>query len=118
MIVYCTNDLMFASKIAAECQAADVPVRPARTLDMLRARLDRVDDGKANHPVSVVFIELTRDDALAFIRLCHSHPDRPGVVAFGPHVETERLAAAREAGADEVLTRGAFTQQLPTLIRR
>ncbi|MFI5166126.1 MAG: hypothetical protein ACHQQS_05875 [Thermoanaerobaculales bacterium] len=38
-----------------------------------------------------------------------------GVLAFGPHVEGERLAAARRAGA-VVLPRGAFLSRLPELL--
>ena len=37
------------------------------------------------------------------------------VLAFGPHVEGERLAAARAAGA-VVFPRSAFLQQLPELL--
>jgi DNA-binding response OmpR family regulator len=40
----------------------------------------------------------------------------PRIVAFGPHVHEERLAAAREAGCDEVVSRGRFLSQLDVLI--
>ena len=30
------------------------------------------------------------------------------IIAFGPHVHEDRLAAAREAGCDEVMSRGQF----------
>jgi DNA-binding NarL/FixJ family response regulator len=32
----------------------------------------------------------------------------PRVIAFGPHVHTERLTAARDAGCDAVMSRGQF----------
>ena len=38
------------------------------------------------------------------------------VIAFGPHVHEARLAAAREAGCDEVVSRGQFFSQLDTLV--
>jgi CheY-like chemotaxis protein len=38
------------------------------------------------------------------------------VVAFGPHVHEARLAAAREAGCDEVVSRGQFFSQLDTFV--
>ncbi len=41
---------------------------------------------------------------------------RPRVVAFGPHVHEERLAAAREAGCDEVVSRGQFFAQLEAIL--
>jgi DNA-binding NarL/FixJ family response regulator len=39
------------------------------------------------------------------------------VVAFGPHVHEQRLAAAREAGCDLVVSRGQFFSQLETILR-
>ncbi len=116
MIVYACADLMFATKIASTCDALGVTARPARSAAMLTARLDRVDDGKANDAVWAVFVELTRDDALELIALAAGHTERPRIVAFGPHVDTDRLQAARERGANEVLPRGAFAAALPGLI--
>ncbi|MEM8781812.1 MAG: hypothetical protein AAGE65_03060 [Planctomycetota bacterium] len=118
MIVYACVDLMFASKVSATCDAAGVVGRPARSAAMLRARLDRVDDGKSNEAVSNLFVEVSREDALELITIAHEHPARPRVVAFGPHVDAARLEAARTAGADEVMARGAFAAQLPALVAR
>jgi CheY-like chemotaxis protein len=41
----------------------------------------------------------------------------PRVVAFGPHVHAERLAAAREAGCDEVVSRGAFFARIDAILQ-
>jgi hypothetical protein len=35
------------------------------------------------------------------------------VVAYGSHVDTERLRAARSAGCDPVLPRSKFVEELP-----
>jgi len=40
----------------------------------------------------------------------------PRFVAFGPHVHEERLAAAREAGCDSVISRGQFFAQLDAVL--
>jgi len=40
----------------------------------------------------------------------------PRFVAFGPHVHGERLAAAREAGCDSVISRGQFFAQLDAVL--
>jgi CheY-like chemotaxis protein len=42
----------------------------------------------------------------------------PPVIAFGSHVATARLQAAREAGCDEVMPRSRFSTSLPELLRR
>lgn len=39
------------------------------------------------------------------------------VVAFGPHVHEQRLAAAREAGCDLVVSRGQFFSQLDAILK-
>ena len=39
------------------------------------------------------------------------------VVAFGPHVHEQRLAAAREAGCDLVVSRGQFFSQLESILK-
>jgi DNA-binding response OmpR family regulator len=38
------------------------------------------------------------------------------IVAFGPHVHTEALSAAVEAGCDEVITRGQFERRFDALL--
>jgi CheY-like chemotaxis protein len=42
---------------------------------------------------------------------------RPRVVAFGPHVHEERLAAARESGCDEVVSRGEFFARINSILQ-
>jgi hypothetical protein len=39
-------------------------------------------------------------------------------VAFGSHVDTAALAAAKAAGCAEVMPRSKFSAELPALIRR
>lgn len=54
----------------------------------------------------LVVVDLTARDALLHIqRLRAAHPEG-AIVAFGPHVEGEAFKAARDAGADTLLTRG------------
>ena len=43
---------------------------------------------------------------------------RPPVIAFGAHVETDRLHEARVAGCAEVLPRSKFSADLPDLLTR
>jgi len=40
------------------------------------------------------------------------------LVAYGPHVHEARLAAAREAGCDHVISRGQFYKGFAELLRR
>lgn len=84
---------------------------------MLSNRLNQVDDGKANDPVTQVLIDLDLGDlAIEMIRATKTHDASIPVIAFGPHVAVKLLEAAREAGANQVLPRSAFTAQLPQLL--
>ena len=117
MIVYCCHDLIFATKIHSTAQSLSLVCRPARDAKALRNRLNRVDDGKPNDPVSGVVIDLTIGEAaLDLIKLAKGHDAGPKVVAFAPHVEVELIDAAVRRGADTVMPRGAFSAQLPDLL--
>lgn len=117
MIIYCCHDLIFATKIHSTAEALGLVCRPARDAAALANRLDRVDDGKANETVTGVVVDLTIGDAaLGLIELAKGHASAPTVIAFAPHVETQRLAEAERCGADRVMPRGAFSAQLPDLL--
>jgi len=118
MIVYAASDLIFATRIRAACEDRGRVSRPVRNAEMLQARLDRVDDGKPHDAVVAFFVDLELGDGgLDLIRQAAQH-DRPPaqILAFGPHVMVEALAAARDAGAHESLARGAFTARLSQLV--
>lgn len=117
MIVYCCNDLIFATKIRSTADSLGVLTRPVRNSAMLDARLHTVDDGKPNEPVSAVMVDLDcGEDGISLITQAKAHDSAIPVVAFGSHVATELLRAARDAGADTVLPRSAFTVKLPALL--
>ena len=117
MIIYCCHDLIFATKVHSTAEALGLVCRPARDAAALMNRLNRVDDGKANDPVTGVVVDLTiGDEAPGLIELAKGHPSAPTVIAFAPHVETERLEEAKRRGADRVMPRGAFSNQLPGLL--
>lgn len=119
MIVYACADLIFATKIRSTAESLGVTTRPARDAEALQKRLDQFDDGRANDAVSAVFLDLDlADQAIALVRQAKAHDAALPVVAFGSHVATEMLAAARQAGADAVLPRSAFTARLPSLLEQ
>ncbi len=103
------DDLMFASRITGEARALSLTVKPARSLDQLLAL------ARQEAP-SCVLLDLSfpgLDLPDLFQRLEEVCPSRPRVVAYGSHVDTERLRAARLAGCDPVLPRSKFVEELP-----
>lgn len=129
MIAYLASDLLWASKIKGAADAMGLPCRPVRTMEMLEARLLDSDVRGL-----VIDLEAPEETALAMIRRAkrarapitgseQAPPNLLGlqeirVVAFGPHVERDRLQAARDAGADDVMPRGAFAAHLEDVLLR
>lgn len=118
MIVYCCHDLIFATKIHGTAEALGLICRPARDAQALLNRLNRVDDGKPNDAVSAVIIDLTIGEAaLELIDLVKQHDPGLHVTAFAPHVEVQWLEEAEKRGTDQVMPRGAFSAQLPDILK-
>lgn len=97
-------DLMFASRIRGPAPGA----RTAHNADGLLKVL-----GPATR---LVLIDLHSRGAIQAIPAAREAAPTATIVAFGSHVETETLQAAREAGADRVMARSAFVRELPALV--
>jgi hypothetical protein len=116
MILYLAADLVWASKIKACASAVGVEARPVRTMEMLEARL-------TDSAPRALLVDLDKpDEALAMIARVKRGAAEGGpavrVVAWGPHVAKDLLQAARDAGADQVLTRGAMDHGLEDILVR
>jgi len=114
MIVYACSDLFFATRIRSTAETLGVTTRPTRDSAALAKRLD-----DAGQPVQAVMVDLELgDEANALIRQAKAHEAAPAVIAFGSHVAKDVLQAAKDAGADHVLPRSAFTVKLPELLEQ
>ena len=108
-----SRDLIFTAKIIGT--ARELGHRVLVVGDARRAS----DIITENHP-RVVFADLTAGDLVATACLLALRQQAgPGVpfIAFGPHIDTEALAAASAAGCDLVLPRSKFSATLPELIQ-
>lgn len=100
------TDLFFQSRIAAAANAAERRVRffgPEAAMESLpgiRLYLVDLDAG---------------GDVLGAIRRIKAQSEAE-IVAFGPHIDTERRKAARAAGAHRVLAKSKFVTELPVLM--
>ena len=90
-------DLMDRSRIAAAADGV-VFVRTAAEL--------------ADVEADVFVLDAARPGALDIVGSL-----RGRIVAFGSHVDTALLEAARAAGVDDVLPRSAFFRRLPEVLR-
>jgi CheY-like chemotaxis protein len=107
-VLFLTNDLMFTSRVAGVAARLGMPLKTAATPTALSELL-------AAEPDSLVLIDLTvpRVDPRALLaELKASATPRRAIIAYGPHVQENRLAEATAAGCDEVLTRGQFNAHM------
>lgn len=116
-ILLVSPDLMATSRIAGLCREAGA------SLETLRSLADSPHGG----PYDVVLLDLqavAEDPAVIVTRAqvlaggAGSASPAPKIVAFGPHVARERLALARDAGADDVVSRGELLGGFAALLRR
>ena len=112
VVLLCT-DLMFESRITGAGRAAGLDVQAVaaaaaaiRIASRPGCRMLILDLSTPGLQVAELLLQLEAE--------CDAS-GRPQVVAFGPPVQTARLTAAREAGCDRVLTRGAFDAGLRDL---
>jgi DNA-binding NarL/FixJ family response regulator len=103
-------DLLDSSRVTGHARATGAEVRVARTPAELLAAARAVPPGGVlidlHHP------GLDLSALLAGLR--EACPTMPRVVAYGSHVASDVLRAARQAGCDLVLPRSKFVEQLPT----
>lgn len=107
-----SRDLFFTSKVTGTAQQLGLVVD---VVPDCAAAIPRVTDGT----VGCVFVDLGHPVAgLAELIAAAPVAKRPAVLAFGSHVATAVLEAAKEAGCDEVLPRSRFSAELPDLLKR
>lgn len=107
-VLGCISDLMSSTRLA------DAATATGHTCRIVR-RPEGVLDALPGTDLVVVDLDLATGDGVEAVRVaCDAGIS---VVAYGGHVHVERLQAARDAGADSVLTRGDFVRQLPDLLR-
>jgi len=105
------DDFFFTSKITGTAQAVGVPVTEVASLDAAKRQ---AADG-----VRLVIVDLnTPGINVEELTAALPEENRPAVIAFDSHVNTERIQAAQDAGCDQVLPRSRFTAELPKLLQQ
>ena len=114
-ILAAVDDFLFRSKIRAVAKHVGVEIRFAQTPDEI------LSQARELKPALAIFdLNSSKADAVATIAALKGDPatkDLP-TIGFASHVHAELIAAARNAGADEVLPRSAFAAKLPQILAR
>ena len=112
-IVLLSNDLTVLSQVEGAATRLGHTVRSA-TGEALAVELCKDDDAST----LVIDLSMQSVDLASLVnQLKANEGSSTRVVAFGPHVHEQRLAAAREAGCDLVVSRGQFLSQLDTILK-
>jgi len=98
-------DLMFSSRISGAAKAAGAQVQILRKPEQLAAA-----EGE------LLLADLNVDGAAAAAANWGSR-ERRRVVGFVSHMDSAAIAAAREAGVQEIMARSRFIEVLPELLR-
>jgi hypothetical protein len=109
-----SRDLIFTSKIKGTAAALGYSMMVVGTDSQARSMIE-------TYRPSVVLVDLNAGDLVAPAALI-SYQKLTGpaawFVAFGSHVDTKSLGAARAAGCHVVLARSRFAAELPELLGR
>ncbi|QDT89398.1 hypothetical protein [Gimesia algae] len=109
VLVLC-SDIMFSSQITGAARQLEYSFC---TVLSTRQAAAQVDDSLRQ----VLLVDLNQP-SLNWDQLKTIHQEHPALIsiAFGPHVDVEKLAAARAAGCTEVMPRSRFSAQLSQIL--
>ncbi len=102
MIYALVSDLFFADRVMRIAQSVQEPVQTFQSPGALRLALE------SGQPPEMLVVELPMlcDTDLPWLQ------DIPHVAGFGPHVDRERFAQARELGIKPLWANSALAQRL------
>lgn len=112
-VVLLTGDLVVMSRVAGAAAQNSVDVQTA-------PNAQQAVQSCIEHSARMLVVDLSTPslDVAELVAAVKANQEAaPTIVAFGPHVHEERLAAARDAGCDRVVSRGQFFGQLDTLLQ-
>ena len=111
VVVALPADLIFGARIRASAESAGTPVVIAKNPEDLLAKV-------GEHDARLVILDLDRR-GLDIARILEQlkAASSATILAYVSHVREDAIREARAAGADKVIARGAFANQLVELLR-
>ena len=113
-VVAVVPDLFFAAKISGTAKQVGV------TLEFANSEQDLLTKGRDAACLIILDLNANGFNPVSLIRKLKADPDtaKTPLVGFVQHEMSELIEAARTAGCDQVLTRNAFSKDLPEILRR
>ncbi len=112
-VLLLTKDLFFVPTLRAAADKLDCPLVVALSIDSHKLL------GLAAAEVAAWVIDLNcvpAESIPAVVSGLATRFPQAHRIAFGPHVQTQRLAAAEQAGCQQVLSRGQLSHQIDHLM--
>jgi CheY-like chemotaxis protein len=118
-VLLVSPDLLATSRIAGLCREAGA------SLETLRSLSHTPHGGP--HDLVLLDLQSIVEDPAVIVARARTLVRQQGskgrervcrIIAFGPHVAKERLDLARDAGADDAVSRGELLGGFPALLRR
>ena len=112
-ILAAVEDFLFRSKIRATAKQLGVEIAFAADADEMLAKARELK------PSLLIFdLNGVKTDPIQTIGMLKKDPATAGIRALGfvSHVDTLTISAAKRAGADEILARGAFASGLAEIL--
>ena len=103
---------MLSSQLSGAAQAAGCELVAVESAELL------VDEAQETDFKLVIVDLSTPVDIVTLVGRLKNSPAAPAIAAFAPHVHAAKLAAAQDAGCDEVLTRGQMHSNAQALFSR
>ena len=113
-IVAVLNDLMFTVKIQEAAKRAGF------TVVFVKSQEDALAQARLNPAVIILDLNTATVNPLDVIERLKADEETRGISLLGyvSHVQVDLKLAAQEKGCDTVVARSAFSQNLPTILRR
>jgi CheY-like chemotaxis protein len=106
-----STDLMLGSQLSGAAARTGVSVQSCGSAAKL---LERIAPGEA--PLVILDLGLPNLEVAGLVAAIRQRSPAVRIIAFGPHVHKERLAAATAAGCDRVMSRGQFHATMDELL--
>ena len=105
-VMMLSGDLLFCSRVKAAATAAGLQFRMGGQLP-----------AEDTDSIAYVILDLSTRSGLTndLAELCRETCPNAQLIAYGPHVDVNKLHAAREAGITTVLSNGQFSNQMQAI---
>jgi DNA-binding NarL/FixJ family response regulator len=111
-VLVLTTDLLLQSQLSGAAERAGQPVESVGSAAELLAIA-----AKAAPRLVILDLSLSAIEPSVLVPQIKQQSPAARVVAFGPHVHRQRLADAKAAGCDSVMSRGQFHAEAEGLLR-